>query len=304
MVARIATASQNLATLRTLQQSNASMALSTYQITTGLKSRTLSDDSGNSQRLLTLQDVQTRTNTYISSLASAKNQLTASESALQQMSDLLAEASSLATTGRNENSADTRATLAPKAQALAESFYSLFNTQFNGQYLFSGSNAGTAPINTTATATAFPGEPLDSSTWYTGDTQPPTVVNGPGTTLEYGVLGNNDAFAKLKTGLEGLWYGLANNNVTEIDTAISTLTSAKTQLSGVISNVGGQMNNVEQFTERYTNQKTFLKQSVDDIAKVDVSEALTTFSQQSATLQASMMIISQANQVSLLNYLR
>ena len=90
----------------------------------------------------------------------------------------------------------------------------------------------------------------------------------------------------------------------EMHTAISTLTTAKTELSSLVSNVGGQMNNVEQLTERYTNQQTFVQQSVDDIEKVDVSEALTTFSQQQATLQASMMIISQLNQVSLLDYIR
>lgn len=303
MVTRIATASQNAATLRNLQEANRGMALSTYQITTGLKSQVLSDDAANSFQLLTLKDVQNRTNTYLSNLTSVNNQLTATESALQQMTDLLSEASSLATTGRNENAASTRASLAPKAQALAESFYSLFNTQYNGQYLFSGSNANTAPIGGSATATAFPGEPLDKS-WYQGDSQLATVINGPGTTLEYGVLGNNESFAKLKAGLEGLWFGLQNNNVTEIDTAISTLSTAKTLLSSTVSNVGGQMNNVEQVTERYTTQQTFVQESIDNIEKVDVSEALTTFSIQQSTLQASMMIISQVNQVSLLDYIR
>jgi flagellar hook-associated protein 3 FlgL len=303
MVTRVATASQNAATLRNLQEANRGMALSTYQITTGLKSQTLSDDAGNSHQLLTLKDVQNRTATYLNNLTGANNQLTATESALQQMTDLLSEASSLATTGRNENSAATRATLAPKAQALAESFYSLFNTQYNGQYLFSGSNANTAPISGSASATAFPGEPIDTS-WYQGDSQLATAVNGAGTTLEYGVLGNSDAFSKLKAGLEGLWYGLQNNNVTEIDTAISTLGGSKTALSSTVSLVGGQMNNIDQLTERYTNQQSFLKTSVDGLEKVDVSEALTTFSQQQATLQASMMIITQVNQVSLLDYIR
>lgn len=303
MVTRIATSTQNAATLRNLQEANRNMALSTYQITTGLKTRTLSEDAGNSYKLLTLRDVQTRTNTYLSNLTGASNQLKATENALQQMTDILSEASSLATTGRNENSADTRASLAPKAQALAEGFYSLLNTQYNGQFLFSGSNANTATISGTASPAAFPGEPL-ATDWYQGDSQLSTTVNGAGITLEYGVLGNSEGMAKLKAGLEGLWYGLQNNDVTEIDTAIATLNSAKTLLSTSVSNVGGQMNNVNQFTERYTNQQTFIQQSVDDIEKVDVSDALTTFSQQASTLQASMMIISQVNQLSLLDYIR
>ncbi len=303
MVNRISTASQNLSTLRNLQASNAAMALSTYQITTGLKSRTLSDDAGNANKLLTLRDVQTRTETYMTNLNSAEQQLKASESALQQMTDLLSEATSLATTARNENSASTRDTLSPKAQALVENFYSLFNTQYNGQYLFSGSNANVSPMGDSPAATAFGGYPLDTS-WYQGDTQMATVVSGAQTTLEYGVTGNSDAFAQLKSGLETLWYGLENNNVTEIDNAISVLSSAKTSLSSMVSDVGGQMNSVTQQTERYTTQQAFITDSIDSVEKVDVSEALTTFSTQSATLQASMMVISQINQTSLLDYLR
>lgn len=303
MVSRIATSSQNLASLRNLQEANRGMALSTYQITTGLKTRTLSEDAGNSYKLLTLRDVQTRTNTYMSNLGNVNNQLKATENALTQMTDLLSEATALATSGRNENSGETRASLAPKAQALAEGFYNLLNTQYNGMFLFSGSNANTSTISGNAAPTAFPGEPL-STAWYQGDTQLSSTVNGADSTLEYGVLGNSETFSKLKAGLEGLWYGLQNNNVTEIDTAIATLNSAKSLLSTTVSNVGGQMNNVEQFTERYTKQTAFLQDSVDAIEKVDVSDALVTFSQQSSTLQASMMIISQMSQISLLDYIR
>lgn len=303
MVTRIATSYQNAATLRNLQQANANMALSTYQITTGLKSRTLSEDSGNANRILTLKDVQVRTDTYIANLGSASSQLTATESALQQMTDLITEATALATTGRNENSAETRSTLAPKAQAIAESFYNLLNTQYNGQYVFSGSNGNTETISGNAAATAFPGEPIDTS-WYQGDGTLSSVVSGAGTTQEYGVLGNDDSFSKLKAGLEGLWYGLQNNNVTEMDTAISNIAAAKSSLTSLVSDVGGQMNNVDALTERYTNQKTFVKTNLDDLEQVDVSEALTTFSQQSSTLQASMMIIAQTNSLTLLDYIR
>ena len=303
MVARITTASQNAATLRTLQASNSAMALSTYQVTTGLKSRTLSDDAGNANKLLTLRDVQTRTNTYVNNLNSANQQLTAAENALQQITDLLSEATSLATTARNENSASTRQTLAPKAQAIVEGFYSLYNTQYNGQYLFSGSNASVSPMGDTAAPTPFGGEPIDTS-WYQGDSQLAAVVSGPQTTLDYGVAGNAEAFAQLKAGMEALWYGLENNNVTEIDNAISVLNSAKTSLSSLVSDIGGQMNGVNQRVERYTAQKTFIQTSLDDVEQVDVSEALTAFSQQQATLEASMMVITRMNQISLLNYLR
>jgi flagellar hook-associated protein 3 FlgL len=302
MVTRVATAFQNENTLRNLQLANQGMALTTYQITTGLKSQKISDDPANMNTIISLRDVATKTSSYLANLSTAKNTLTSAESALNQLTDLLSDAVSLATTARNESSADTRATLAPKAQALAESFYTLFNSQYNGQYLFSGSNAAQSPISSAASAQPFPGSPVPT-TWYEGDDQLASVISGAGTTLQYGVLGDDPTFANLKAGLESLWYGLQNNNLTEIDSATSALTSAKTGLSSLLGNVGGQLNTIDLLSTRQTSQQSIITNQLNDLDQVDVSTALTQFSQQQATLQASMLIITKVNSLSLLDYL-
>lgn len=303
MVTRISTNFQNENTLRNLQMANQGMALTTYQITTGLKSRNISDDPANMNTVISLRDVATKTKTYLTNLTSARSVLTSTESALNQLTDLLSDALSLATTGRNESSGETRATLAPKAQALAESFYTLFNSQYNGQYVFSGSNAAQQPISSAAAAQEFPGSPVPT-TWYEGDTRMSTIISGPSTTLQYGVLGDDPTFANIKAGIEALWYGLQNNNTTEIDNATSALLAAKGGLSSLLGDVGGQLNTVDLLTTRQTSQQNLIGSQLDDLEKVDVSEALTRFSQQEATLQASMLIITRVNSLSLLDYLR
>lgn len=303
MATRIATNFQNENTLRNLQKANEGMALTTYQITTGLKSQKISDDPANMNTIITLRDVATKTQSYLNNLSGAKNVLSSVESALNQLTDLLADATSLATTARNESSAETRATLAPKAQALAESFYTLFNSQYNGRYLFSGSNAAQQPISGVATAAAYPGSPVPT-TWYEGDSQLASTISGPGTTLQYGVLGNDPTFAQFKAGLESLWYGLQNNNVTEIDNSISALGAVKTGISALLGDVGGQLNTVSLLTSRQTSQQDLIGNQLSDLEEVDVSSALTKFSQQQATLQASMLIITKVNSLTLLDYLR
>lgn len=303
MVTRIATYFQNQDTLRNLQLSNQTLSLTSYQITTGLKAQNLSDISSDAYQLLSLRDVQSKTTTYLDNATSAKNQLTAVESALQQMTDILSDASSTATLGRNESSAETRATLVPKVQSMAESFYTLFKSQYNGRYLFSGSDSSQPPINTTAASTPYPGEPLPTS-WYQGDTTLPTVITGPGTTLSYGVLGNDPAFAQMKAGLESLWHSLQTNDTTEMDSSIATLNKAKESLSGMLGQVGGQLNTAQLVIDRQTNQQQFLKTQLDSVEKVDVASAITQFSQQQATMQASMAIITKVNQLSLLDFLR
>lgn len=302
-MSRIATYYQNQTTLRTLQNASQGLALASYQVSTGLKAQRVSEFEADTNRVLTLRDVKDRTNVYISNLTNASNTVKATEGALQQLSDLLGDATSTATLGRNENSASTRQTLAPKAQSLAESFYTLFKTQYNGTYLFSGSNGQTAPTNASAAATAFPGAPVPT-TYYQGDNQRQAIMTGNGTTLEYGVLGNEPAFANLKAGLEALWHGLQTNNVTEIDNAVSALNQAKNGIATMLGQVGGQLNTLELVQQRHETQQTFLTQQLDSLEKVDVSEAITRFSQQQATLEASSALITRINSLSLLDFIR
>lgn len=303
MVDRVGTSFQNQYTLNGLQDANAKLNDLTYQITTGQKARTLADLAGSADQVLSLRDVQARTTVYQSNITAATNQLQAAESALSGMSDILTQAASLATMGQNENSATTRASMAAKAQSLVESFYAAYKTQYNNNYVFSGMNGQLPPVAGTATAAAFPGEPLPT-TWYQGDSGTPVAVTGPQSTTSYGVPGDNDAFVRMKAGLEALWYGLQNNDTTQIDNATTTLTKASSDLTSLQGTLGGQLNTFNQLADRYTQQQTFTQDQLDSVEKVDVSTALTQFSQQQATMQASMLVISKVNQLSLLDYLR
>lgn len=303
MVTRIATYFQNQNSLRGLQTANEGLALTSYQVTSGNIGRRLADTASDSGQILSLRDVLARTDVYQSNITTATNRLKAAENALAGMTDLLSEAASVATLGRNENSASTRASLAPKAQAIADTFYNMFKTKFEGNFIFSGNNGSEEPVSGQATATTFPGLPLDTS-WYQGDGNTPSIITGPGSTLQYGVPGNSDGFAQLKAGLEALWYGLQNNSLADIDSAITTLQDARGSLSVLQGQVGGQINTLDQLDTRHGNQKQFMQEQLDGLEKVDVSEALTRFSEQQATLEASMLIITKVNQLSLLDFLR
>ena len=303
MVTRVATGYQNQESLRQLQQTNVDLAKTTFQITTGFKDDSLSGFATDANALLDIYDLQSNTDMYMENISTAKSRLQSTESALQGMNDLLSEAASLWTLGRTENSAETRAALAPKAESITNTFYNIFNTKFDGRYIFSGQNGAEAPTNATATSTAFPGSPVPT-TYYIGDSAKPAIISGPGQTTQYGVTGDETAIANIKAGLEALWYGLENNSETDIDQAIAALTDAQEELSSLLGDVGGQLSSFTQLETRHENQKVFLQEQADDLDKVDIAEAMTTLTQQEATLQASMLVITSVNQLSLLDFLR
>ncbi|MFZ2620326.1 MAG: flagellin [Alphaproteobacteria bacterium] len=302
MVSRIATGFQNQQALDNLNKNNVAIAKTTFQVTTGFKDNSLQGFSGTSSQLLNLYDLQANAESYMTNITTASNRLKSTESSLQGMTDLLQEAAQLYTLGRTQQSASTRASLAPKAEALTNTFYNLFKTKFDGRYIFSGSNGAEPPTNATAAAAAYPGDPVPT-TWYIGDSTLPSIITGSDLTQEYGVTGNEEGIAHLKAGLEALWYGLKNNSTTEIDSSIAALQSAQTEISSLIGNVGGQISSMEQLNTRHDKAITFMLEQSDNLDKVDVAEAITQFSQQQAVLEASMSIIAQTSRLSLLDFL-
>lgn len=299
---RVTTNQQNQNSLRQLQEANQRLAVASEQITTGQKAQRLSEISESAFSLLRLRDVSSNNETYINNIDTATSRLRATEAAVSQFTDLLAQAAQVYTVGRNENSPETRAALAPEAQALAESFYSILNTEFDGQFIFSGSNGGVPAIGGAATATAHPGDPLPTD-YYQGDTRLQQIITGPGTTQSYGITGDNPAFANLRAGLEALTFGLQTNDVTEIDNAIASIENSQDQLASLLGQVGGQINNLGLVSERHSSQQLFITEQVEDIESIDVTEAITEFTQQQATLEASLLTITRINQVSLLDFL-
>lgn len=300
---RVATNFVNQQSLIRLQTTSADLATTSYQISSGLKAQNFSDIAEDVSQLLDLQDLKANNEQYVENLQLVNSRLKAQENALQGMSDLLVEAANLYTLGRNENTAEVRATLAPQAEGLAESFFSLFQTKFNGRFVFSGAAGDRPPITVAPTANTAPGVPPPTA-YYNGDTQKPQVITATGLTEEYGVTGDDPAFANMKAGLEALWFGLENNSETDIDAAIDYLNQAQTDLSTALGEVGGQQNSFDLLINSHQNTNIFLDSRIDELEKVDIAEATTKFAQQQASLEASMLVMTRLTQLTLLDFVR
>ena len=100
-----------------------------------------------------------------------------------------------------------------------------------------------------------------------------------------------------------MYYGLQNNSEVDIDGGIELLEEAQRGVSNMIGEIGGQKGNLQLQKDRYEQNQVFLKERIDNIDKVDVSEAITRFSQQQASMEASMLVITQMTRISLLNFL-
>lgn len=290
---------QNLARL---QESTSKLSFISYQASSGLKAQRFEDMAQEATQLFNLQEVRNNNDIYISGLTNAQSRLTAMEDALNSITDLLVDATNVYTLGRNELSADVRATIAPKAQGLADTFAQLFNTQYEGRYLFSGQASNVPPLTTALTGNPFPGDP-PPTTYYNGDTELQRVLTSPGVDTTYGVAGDNIGFARIKAGLEALIFGLQNDSETDLDGAIDLLRQAQSDVSDMLGDIGGDLAGFQQLQDRFESSNNFMNQRIAELQEVDIAEASTRFAQEEAALNASMSVTGRLLNISLLNFL-
>lgn len=300
---RIATYHRQTQQLAQIQKSSASLDKLSYQMTSGLKARRYEDIAGEANQLLTLKNMTQHNSVYIKNIDAVQSRMNATENAMQSLADLLVDAANLATQARNELSPEVRATLAPKAKGLADTLYNILNTKFEGNYIFSGQASESPPTSMIASPNPFPGDP-PPTTYYIGDPQRKSVVDGPGTTTEYGITGDHDAFARTMAGLESLWFGLENNSLADIDGAIDLMQGAQKDVARALGDIGGTINGFNLIKQRHADTNLFVKGRVDELEKADVAEASIRFAQEEAVLEASMSLTVRLLQTSLLNYLR
>lgn len=302
MVTRVSTSYLNTVLVNRIQTSNVKVAEDTYQISSGLRARNYEQIASETNALFDLKELKANNDRFIRNIEDVTARLSATENALQGLSDLMTDAANLWTLGRNENSAESRAALAPKAEALTQTFYQFFQTKFEGRYVFSGQASEKPPLDQSPTANISPGLPAPT-TYYTGDSARPSVITGDGIQIPYGVTGDQQGFADMLAGLEALWYGLENNSVTEIDNAINHLTSAQTELSDMLGEVGGQIASMDLLKSRHENANISINERIDNIEKADITEAISNYSANQSVLESSMAILARLQSTSLLDYI-
>lgn len=131
------------------------------QVATGQKFNIASESPGAALRTMILQTSLERQQQYQTNINTGFSMLTASEAALGNVGDALNQAKSIALTGIGNNVGDAeREALANEVASLRTQVVNAGNTQFRGQYLFTGSQTDAAPFE----------ELADGQVVYRGDT--------------------------------------------------------------------------------------------------------------------------------------
>jgi len=281
--------------------------VATQQVSSGLKIQVASDEPDAISELLQLRSSLQMNNQVTNNLVQATSDANVSENSLNQATQLMDTAISLAAQGATATStAATRQQLAGQAQVILQQMVSYANTQSGETYVFGGDADTAAPYQldlssangvdqlTTAGATRQVQNPAGGSFPVSETAQQIFDDRNPD-----GTYASDNVFAALTN----LYNALMNNNQTSLTNCTTQLQSASDHLNESLAFYGTVQGRLQAATTFANNYSTQLQTQIGNLQDADVTAASLELSEGTTQLQAAYAVQARIPQTTLFNYI-
>ncbi len=302
---RVATFNHQNTLVQYMMRAEAKVATEQVRSSTGLNSTDYKGIASDSGRLVNLESHYKRLEQYVDEGEVVNGRIQSMYDAVGGMSDLTSRLSALITGLQGDNAAGVEGVTAEAGELMKE-FAALLNTQQEGRYLFSGGrtdqpavtvDSATYPAMTTVPSTA-------DTSFYQGDSTIAHYQAADDLILSYGVTADQPAFEKALRAfnlIANLTTTPVDNDV--LDEASQLASDATDGLAVTQAKLGATSASLERTIDRHVDEQLVLQTHVDDIRSVDLAESTTRLSQLTASLEATMSLMSSLEENSLTKYL-
>jgi len=258
--------------------------------TTGKRINNLSDDPVGLTQSLNIRSALSNIEQMGRNISCGNSWLTASESALTNVQNILSETKALCvqmtsgTIGSNQ-----RVSAAISVQNMLDEIVSLANTDVAGNYIFAGSKTDTIPFGQDGT--------------YNGDNNAFTIKISQNSTVQVGSDGQA-VFGTVFATLLDLKTALQSNDVGSIQDAMNKLDTHFEDISGKISDVGSKMNRMKIRDKIFQDLNFSNTERLSKIEDADIAEAVMNVKAAEITYQAALASSSKVMTLTLMDYLQ
>jgi flagellar hook-associated protein 3 FlgL len=300
---RITTQMTTASVLSSINNVQDQMATTQQQLSTGKSINQPSDNPYGASLAIQLKNDLAGLNNYNSNITDGTAWASAADTSLQNVMSMLQRAQELTVQASNgvESSTDLSAT-ADEIDQLADAIKQEANTQYNGQYIFSGTASTTQPYSNS------------TGDVYQGNTAAVTRQIGPGSTLQVNVdisslLGSGTSAndGKLLDTLRTISADMRSGNSSGVadlsTTQISALQSSLNSLTQIQANVGATQNRLTLASDRIQGLQNSDTVALSNDEDVNMAQAMTTFSNEQAAFTAALKAGANIVQSSLMDFL-
>jgi flagellar hook-associated protein 3 FlgL len=272
------------------------------ELSSGLRIGALSDDPAAATQSLRLGGQISTIDTYVQTASSASSRLQMVDSTLGEVVSQVTSAISLAVGAANGtlNNANLQS-IAHQVASIRDNVMALANTSYQGSYLFTGSQGGTAPFSLDTTATP-------AAVNYAGDTNVQSVVTPGGQNIQISLPGSS-IFGSGGSGVLGVLHQLVADLTSGAPTAsISADSSALTDALGTVSTQRSFLNNslstIKSTSTYAQTQEAQLKVQQGALVASDPATVATQLKSSQTQYQALLSVVTALQQDNLFNHLK
>lgn len=293
-------------TLLNLNNQQGQIGTLSQEISSGQQLLSPSDDPVSWSQAMSANQTVREYNSFVSNVNFATGWGQATESALNQLSDLLSQAQQVAETASSSTDNSQSGALTSEVNTILQQAETVANTQYEGQYIFSGTATDTEPYS------------IDSSTGdvtYSGNSDSIEVQTSTSSGSQGGLtavnmnMNGNDILGAEGGGvnvLNAIWslgQAIQSGNSTDVSSSLTTIGDAFNQVNDQLATVGtmvsGLTNQQSALSTMVTNEKGVLS-NLDD---TDMTSAVTKLSQAQTTYQAALQVTSLLDSLNLASIL-
>jgi flagellar hook-associated protein 3 FlgL len=286
--------------IRDLNRTASSMVAANEVVSTSKRINDLSDDPVGLVAVLGLRSSISNLNQMERNISMGNSWLNASESALNQVNNILSSTKELtvAMSSANTNASQREGNI-NLVDGYLQQIITLANSSTGDRYIFGGTNTDTSPFALDAAGTQV---------LYSGNDTAFSLNIGKDTVVSVGkdgkdLFGENWDDSNIFKTLIDLKTSLTNNDVTGIQDAMSKLDAHMKNINGGISDIAGKTIRLDVKQEVITDLKLTGTERMSELEDADLAEAVINLKSKELAYNAALSSSSKMMQLSLVNFL-
>ena len=308
MTTRIATGSYYSAILTDLMAAQSRENTANQQVSTGKLGSDLKAFGNQTQNIVATNTVKARVDTMVSQLNNLSVKMNFQQAAVSQVSDVASQLKLDLTNALSSGSGDG---LMASVQSLFSQAAQALNTQYGGDYVFSGGQTSTQPF--TGSSLSDLDSPTTVSSLFQNGSLTPTSQIDDNVTIQSGftasTLGSDlmtqfQSIQQFNQGTTGSFGGtLTDAQQTFLTNAINSLAGTVTSTTANTAQGGDMQAAVTAAVTTQTDRQSTLTNSLGDMTDINEATAAANLTQAQTAVEASAQVFTTLKSMSLLNYL-
>jgi flagellar hook-associated protein 3 FlgL len=274
-----------------LSQSSAQQQRISSEISSGIRLSGLGDDPAAAAQNVQISAQIAADSSFTQTATTTLSRMQVADSTLGSVVDQINRAISVATAGNNgTNTAANQASVAQELTSIRNEVLGLANTSYGGQYLFSGTQNGTAPFQLNQSTSP-------ATVTYLGDSRVNYIATPGGQSIATNLPGAQiftGSGANLLGTLNALIDGFTTGNTAATSALTSQLTTALSQVSVQRGSLDSAVNRMQAASSYATQERTQLTVSQTNLLQADLptaAAALSTNQTQQTALESVIVAI-------------